>query len=507
MSYHAGGGGLYTWDGVTHAPETVANDPELAFAYGLHHDPGEDRLLLLGSSALWELRGDTFTQLSAADVGAARLQTAFDAQRGELVAVSETSAGTETWIFDGSEWSLHLANVQPPATDFSSMTYDPAVEGGLLYPVGSSAGEQETWALGARGWRKLSPTSSPPAYDGGALAWHPAGHSLWLAPYDAAQRTWLFEAGEWSHPVLADEPPECWGAALALDASRDELVLYTTTEPAETWVWDGSAWTQRFPPSSPGQKYESSMACDPLRGVCVLFGGEVTDETWEWDGAAQTWTQVFPTSSPSPRNAHRLDWDPTLQRVVLTGGDTNTTIDNRVWAYDGATWVELEADAKPEGRLYHAAAVDEGSGELLIFGGQSSLGEAGDTWRLRSTGLRPEQVVLAPAQAVGLDEAGTELLSLHVTAEAGGRGGPSSAPESGAVLAVFDRLRWREVAANAASPSAPATVEATLVGDELRRLRTAQRFGLKVSPLAASVDEPAVVAVDYVELTLDYVIP
>lgn len=74
-------------------------------------------------------------------------------------------------------------------------------------------------------------------------------------------------------------------------------------------------------------------------------------------------------------------------RVVLFGGllgssDRAESYDARVWTYDVDTnrWTEFETAAGPASRFSQALAYDDESDRIVLFGGSTGGGMAGDTW-------------------------------------------------------------------------------------------------------------------------------
>ena len=77
------------------------------------------------------------------------------------------------------------------------------------------------------------------------------------------------------------------------------------------------------------------MAYDPRLGQVILFGGTTAppsslNDTWAWNGA--TWKQLNLPSAPSPRYISIMDYDPLNGGLVLFGGLTSgNTVTNQTW--------------------------------------------------------------------------------------------------------------------------------------------------------------------------------
>jgi hypothetical protein len=105
--------------------------------------------------------------------------------------------------------------------------------------------------------------------------------------------------------------------------------------PYNTWTWDGSNWTQQTPAvQPPGTRYGSSGAYDPHLKHVIIFGGAEggvpLNDTWVWTGV--NWIQLTPMKSPLGREGFGMAYDVALQRMVIFGGQSG------VGNFLGDTW-------------------------------------------------------------------------------------------------------------------------------------------------------------------------
>jgi hypothetical protein len=136
----------------------------------------------------------------------------------------------------------------------------------------------------------------------------------------------------WSVAPLASgvkAPPALAYASAAYDADNSTIVLFGGVSSsgvlnAMTWVWHGSSWMPVGPGTTePPARELASMAFDPAQHQLVLFGGEAADgtllsDTWAWNGA--TWHQIQPVGSgPPAREASSMAYDGQGD-LVLFGG-------------------------------------------------------------------------------------------------------------------------------------------------------------------------------------------
>jgi len=133
------------------------------------------------------------------------------------------------------------------------------------------------------------------------------------------------------------------------------------------------------------------MAYDPVGRQVILFSGavagEVLGDTWGFDGEA--WTMLA-DSGPRPRFPSTLAT--TTDGVLLYGGpvvDDPARISIRdTWLWDGESWAEIAGESPPGPRVNTGAALDTGTGRLLMIGGGRGEVNLGDVWAWDGSGGR-----------------------------------------------------------------------------------------------------------------------
>jgi sugar lactone lactonase YvrE len=206
----------------------------------------------------------------------------------------------------------------------------------------------DTWVWNGTTWTLQSPAASPSARADHAMAYD-AGHGqvvLFGGFTDDGSTlgdTWLWNGTTWTEQSLATNPSGRFFAAMAYDAVHNQVVMFGG-QPSisggalnDTWVWDGTTWTEQTPANSPPARYGHTMAFDAQRGQIVLFGGESAssnflNDTWVWDGT--NWTQESPAASPAGRAFHNAAYDAAQGQVVLFGGYYGTSIFNDTWGWE-----------------------------------------------------------------------------------------------------------------------------------------------------------------------------
>jgi N-acetylneuraminic acid mutarotase len=160
---------------------------------------------------------------------------------------------------------------------------------------------------------------------------------------------------------------------------------------ADTWAYDPSAraWTDLNPAGPvPAGGTGQTLVYDPSTQKVILFGGKgetgPSNETWTYTPGTNSWDKLDPSGgTPSPRSAHSMVYDSVTRRLIMFGGWNETTCFNDTWAYDPVQneWTRIDVEGpKPDTRWGHAAAYDETTGRVIIFGGWNETTCFNDTW-------------------------------------------------------------------------------------------------------------------------------
>ena len=225
----------------------------------------------------------------------------YDPATGQMVLFGGSSEGTaesDTWTFDGSDWTEQAPFRSPAARAGASMAFDQAT-GQMILFAGAGAG--------------------------GALA------DTWSYAFPPAPET----ADVWSNVSTEYAPAVRAHAMMAYDPAIGKIVLFGggngyspyENELGETWTYDGSAWHEESPASSPEPREGGTLAYDPAIGELVLFGGYgegyTYGEAWTYDGA--TWRLHTVAESNyivgNPVLEAGMAFDPAFGRIVLFGGE------------------------------------------------------------------------------------------------------------------------------------------------------------------------------------------
>ncbi len=186
------------------------------------------------------------------------------------------------------------------------MTFDAANGYVILFGGNSDDGyavpSSETWTYDGSDWTQLSPATTPTRRRDGAIAYDEAnGNTVMYGGVDSngitlsiLSDTVVWAGGDWTvlAPALSPSPsrvhsgfaysPDCGAMILACGQ------LSTGSATDETWEWDGSDWTQAAPLGTPGARIDFGFTKDPLDDFMFLFGGTNTvfsalyDDSWNF---------------------------------------------------------------------------------------------------------------------------------------------------------------------------------------------------------------------------------
>jgi hypothetical protein len=252
----------------------------------------------------------------------------------------------------------------------------------------------DTWLWNGTNWSLLNPANNPGMLTQHAMAYDEAHGQIVLfggiddETYTYSNETWVWNGSNWQQMQPKVSPPARFGHAMAYDAVSKKVVLFggygNYAEMNDTWLWDGANWTQAVTPESPLPRFGHSMAFDATRGETVLFGGFLSQptptwysDTWVWNGAA--WQQKLTAAPPPGRSGHVLAYHPVLQSVVMIGGAGGKDVgSNGTWYYDfrretwtwnGEAWTQQFPAVQPGPAYWIGAAYDDTTQALTIHVG------------------------------------------------------------------------------------------------------------------------------------------
>jgi hypothetical protein len=256
----------------------------------------------------WDGQRWTYRQSAASPPASEGVALAYDSARKVVVLFGGTVDGSpsaQTWTWQGGSWTQQHPSTSPPPRAEAGAAFDPVSRMVLLFG-GCCSGEQyapsllsDTWAWDGTNWSQLHPSASPPARQGASLVDDPGRHRLLLFGGSLQGKTtqsaeaWAWDGKQWTglQPARSPAPDASAVSAAPHHASQRVLAFLGYGGAAQTWLWDGATWTLVPVDFGPPARTRWVAAEDLARGRVVLFDiVESEAQTWTWDGTR--WTQA-----------------------------------------------------------------------------------------------------------------------------------------------------------------------------------------------------------------------
>src|SRR5581483_1728122 len=268
MAYHAqhgvavlfGGGGFndtWHWDGQVWVEQRPSIAPPPRTNACMAYDAAHQCIVLFGGADshgkllddTWTWDGSSWQQYIQQDpttVPSPRCGASmtYDENRQCIVLFGGQTyggrAGTQlndTWIWNGSSWQQHIAQLAPPARLGASIVYHAVHRHVILF--GGTNGNttfNDTWTWDGSTWTKLFALNSPPVRAWASITYHdPTQHSVLIGGHSDGSSTglpalndiWAWNGTTW-RPLPVSHVPAGGYHSAAYDAARQTIVLYAT---------------------------------------------------------------------------------------------------------------------------------------------------------------------------------------------------------------------------------------------------------------------------------------
>jgi hypothetical protein len=183
------------------------------------------------------------------------------------------------------------------------------------------------------------------------------------------------------------------GFTVADDPTAAQVVLFGGVDNYDnTWIWSSSRWALAEPATSPPGRIDAAAAYDPQTKQVLLFGGRHApftggpslNDTWAWDGA--TWRELDRgMNGPTPGEGASMAWDEALGEMVLVTTSGSSPGADQTWVWSGTRWVLKIHGAVAPSAFDLPMAFDPITRSLIAEGccyaPQSQLGALDTTWR------------------------------------------------------------------------------------------------------------------------------
>jgi hypothetical protein len=128
------------------------------------------------------------------------------------------------------------------------MAYD-AARGQVVLFGGCCGLLSDTWTWDGTDWTQHFPAHSPTPRSGMGMAYDAARGQVVLfggSSEDVVGDTWTWDGTDWTQHTPAHSPTPRYGPGMAYDAARGQVVLFGAAPglTSDTWTWVGTDWTQ-----------------------------------------------------------------------------------------------------------------------------------------------------------------------------------------------------------------------------------------------------------------------
>jgi hypothetical protein len=207
--------------------------------------------------------------------------------------------------------------------------------------------------------------------------------------------------------------------------------------------------------NAPAPRSRALLAFDLLNDRTLMFGGNGTNEFWALSG--NTWTQLTPAIRPSARSRANIAPNPITGELLLYGGDTSGAqfASDETWLWDGANWQQQTPANTPGGLARHGMAYDLARGVDVLFGGRRNSWipnvHSDATWEF-ANGNWTQVIVTQPPPAL-VDMGMSYHPILHQVMLFGGQRGGTSQTASDETW-IYDGSSWTQINVTGVRPAA-----------------------------------------------------
>lgn len=306
------------WDGTNWVSLTLDPAPPFQSGFTMIYDVARSNVVLFGgypaSDATWLYSGTNWIEANPAHRPPARWShdMVYDSARSKVIVFGgtpdpvavggnkATNTFSDTWEWDGSDWTNRVTTTTPPGLYGPQMAYD-ASRGVTVMCKGNIYGyfgwfmNTNQWEYNGTDWTNKTPAVMPPMYEVGPLVYNPQRAVVELFNFGTTNgstispggycKLWTYVASSmtWTSAVFRTGPkddsalPAAWlGDRISRDIDylwpSGTAVFHLSTKnnsgpvpsSGRTWLWSGSNWTCKTPftallPLFPSYWGESAM--------------------------------------------------------------------------------------------------------------------------------------------------------------------------------------------------------------------------------------------------------
>lgn len=299
----------WVWDGQNWSQKSSAASPSARVNPGMAYDAMRQKTVLFGggpalSNDTWVWDGTSWSQMTPATKPPVRygVGMAYDSAHGQTVLFGGESLAVQvlndTWVWDGTNWTQKSPANNPPPRCFQAMVYDSAhgqvvLFGGHSNNTGNDF--SDTWVWDGTNWTQASPQNSPPARQFPSMAFDSThGQVVMFGGFASAGSTilgdtWTWDGKNWTQQSPAVTPPPSNAPAMAYDPKHDQTVLfggYSGSYSANTWTFAETTTTTG--PTIGGVASASAFGdfTTVAPGTWIeIYGSNLAPDTRQWQGS------------------------------------------------------------------------------------------------------------------------------------------------------------------------------------------------------------------------------
>lgn len=214
----------------------------------------------------------------------------FDSKRGQaLLFGGEAGAPidktfNDTWLWDGQDWLNKKPTQIPPAREGCALVFDGDRGRAVLFGGADGFGasyRSDTWEWDGADWSPRAPVASPEPRTGSMAAYDPEAKRVLLFGGQSSRGqtryfdTWQWDGMNWTR-LAPPQSPDVYTGTLVYDPLRKRMVLWGLKEATESWSsweFDGASWARITPAASPSVRFYMPIVYDTLLKGLLLFGG------------------------------------------------------------------------------------------------------------------------------------------------------------------------------------------------------------------------------------------
>jgi uncharacterized protein (TIGR03437 family) len=240
---------------------------------------------------------------------------AYDAAHGQVLLVLTeqcTGSGFFTWVWDGTNWTLKSPQTSPDPLEGYAMAFDAAH--GQIVLFGGEAGDgcfnlpitSDTWLWDGSNWTRTSPVTKPSDRWLHSMIYDSAQGQVVLfggadSNFNPFDDTWVWDGANWTETTPLTSPPARFSSGMAYDSGRSQVVMFGGNGPnsslSDTWTLQAEAPPVVVPfigSVVSASSYGGFAAVSPGSFV-EIYGSNLAPDTRGWTKADFTGNEA-PTS-------------------------------------------------------------------------------------------------------------------------------------------------------------------------------------------------------------------